>query len=233
MLIVHDKLVRVWDLLRPDVLYWTSDQRHDRKQHFRFIPRFTPLDRKGWLSFYSAGDGTFQYPIISFSRTGIRPGTLEIVIEKVIWSKSGCYQTIWCSLSTNCKWHLKLGPYTTLYIPFIKRCALTNRPCLNLLSGDRALILVPSDCKSGLHQSWDLLWKTSLIYFGYTIFITFNIFVYWFYGLCAFVGICCSVFLRKVIDIFWSVSFFIQRLLVGVGMLGSRKPVNHISLYRL
>ena len=47
---------------------------------------------------------------------------------------------------------LVLGPFTALYISFLKRCTLTRRlglydgPCLNLLRGDRALIPVPSDC---------------------------------------------------------------------------------------
>ena len=36
---VH-KQPRVWELPRPDVSRWTWDQRHDREQHFCFIPWF-------------------------------------------------------------------------------------------------------------------------------------------------------------------------------------------------
>ena len=48
---------------------------------------------------------------------------------------------------------LVLGPFTAFYRSFLSRCTLTNKavglydgPCLNLLGGDRVLILVPSDC---------------------------------------------------------------------------------------
>ena len=62
---------------------------------------------------------------------------------------------------------LVLGPFTALYRSFLKRCTLTNKavgticgPCLNLLKGDRVLIPVPSDCKSGLLQPLDLNSRT-------------------------------------------------------------------------
>ena len=46
------------------------------------------------------------------SRTGIRQGTLEIVIEEVLWSIRGSYQTIWSFPLTNVKWHSVTWPYT-------------------------------------------------------------------------------------------------------------------------
>ena len=46
------------------------------------------------------------------SRTGIRRGTLEIVIEEVLWSIRGSYQTIWSFPLTNVKWHSVTWPYT-------------------------------------------------------------------------------------------------------------------------
>ena len=48
-----------------------------------------------WM-FYSQGEA---------SRTGIRQLTLEIVIEEVLWSIRGSYQTIWSSSLTNVKRH--------------------------------------------------------------------------------------------------------------------------------
>ena len=41
---------------------------------------------------------------------------------------------------------LVLGPLTALYRSFLKRCTLTNEPCLNLLRGDIVLRPVPSYC---------------------------------------------------------------------------------------
>ena len=43
---------------------------------------------------------------------GIRQGTLEIVIEEVLWSTWGSYQTIWSFPLTNVKWHCVTWPYT-------------------------------------------------------------------------------------------------------------------------
>ena len=43
---------------------------------------------------------------------GIRQGTLEIVIEEVLWSIRGSYQTIWSFPLTNVKWHSVTWPYT-------------------------------------------------------------------------------------------------------------------------
>ena len=45
-------------------------------------------------------------------RTGIRQGTLEIVIEEVLWSIRRSYQTIWSFPLTNVKWHSVTWPYT-------------------------------------------------------------------------------------------------------------------------
>ena len=46
------------------------------------------------------------------SGTGIRQGTLEIVIEEVLWSMRGSHQTIWSFPLTNVKWHSVNWPYT-------------------------------------------------------------------------------------------------------------------------
>ena len=35
-----NKQPRVWELPRPDVSRWTWDQRHDREQHFCYLPGF-------------------------------------------------------------------------------------------------------------------------------------------------------------------------------------------------
>ena len=59
---------------------------------------------------------------------------------------------------------LVLAPSTTLYRSFLKHCTPTNKAvgtiydgtCPNLVRGDKALILVPSDCYSGLLKSLDL-----------------------------------------------------------------------------
>ena len=66
-----------------------------------------------------------------------------------------------------------IGPvlclFTASYRSFLKRCTrLTRRfglydgPCLNL-RGDRVLIPVPSDCKSGLLQPLDLSSRTDCV----------------------------------------------------------------------
>ena len=49
---------------------------------------------------------------VKASRSGIRQGTLEIVIQEVLWSIWGCYQTIWSFPLTNVKWHSVTWPYT-------------------------------------------------------------------------------------------------------------------------
>ena len=52
------------------------------------------------------------YPEGEASRTEIRQGTLEIVIEEVLWSIRESYQTIWSFPLTNVKWHSVTWPYT-------------------------------------------------------------------------------------------------------------------------
>ena len=49
---------------------------------------------------------------ISFSNGDIRRETLEIVIEEVLWSIRGSYQSIWSFPLTNVKWHSVTWPYT-------------------------------------------------------------------------------------------------------------------------
>ena len=50
---------------------------------------------------------------IYFCRSGgIRQGTFEIVIEEVLWSTRGSYQTIWSFPLTNVIWHSVTWPYS-------------------------------------------------------------------------------------------------------------------------
>ena len=41
-----NKQAKVWEIHGPDVSGWTWDQRHNREQHFCFLPAFTPVDRE-------------------------------------------------------------------------------------------------------------------------------------------------------------------------------------------
>ena len=65
---VH-KQPRVWELPGPDVSRWTRDQRHDREQHFCFIPGFISVDRKGRSTshFHLWQTLRFQFPHHKFS----------------------------------------------------------------------------------------------------------------------------------------------------------------------
>ena len=65
---VH-KQPRVWELPGPDVSRWTRDQRHDREQHFCFIPGFTSVDREGRSTshFHLWQTWRFQFPHHKFS----------------------------------------------------------------------------------------------------------------------------------------------------------------------
>ena len=60
------------------------------------------------LMFHFEGGARFNLT----SRTGIRQGMLKIVIEEVIWSIRGSYQTIWSFHLTNIKWHSVPWQYT-------------------------------------------------------------------------------------------------------------------------
>ena len=61
--------LKVWELHGPDVSRWTRDQRHDREQHFCFIPGFTSVDREGrstsHTSIYDKRDD-FNFHITNF-----------------------------------------------------------------------------------------------------------------------------------------------------------------------
>ena len=60
---------RVWELPGSDVSRWTRDQRHDREQHFCFLPGFTSVDREGGqlhTSMYDKRDD-FNFLITNFS----------------------------------------------------------------------------------------------------------------------------------------------------------------------
>ena len=64
-----DKQPRVWELPGPDVSRWARDQRHDREQHFCFLPGFTSVDRKGRTTSHLHLWQTwrFQFPHHKFS----------------------------------------------------------------------------------------------------------------------------------------------------------------------
>ena len=65
---VH-KQPRVWELSGPDVSRWTRNQRHDREQHFCFLPGFTSVDREGRSTphFHLWQTWRFQFPHHKFS----------------------------------------------------------------------------------------------------------------------------------------------------------------------
>ena len=60
-----------------------------------------------WM-FYSEGQATFQWA----TQIGIPRGTLEIVIQEVLWSIRGSYSAIWSLPLTNVKWHSDHLPVT-------------------------------------------------------------------------------------------------------------------------
>ena len=59
--------------------------------------------------FYSEGQATFQLA----TKAGIPCGTLEIVIQEVLWSIWGSYSAIWSIPLTNVKWHSDPWPTVT------------------------------------------------------------------------------------------------------------------------
>ena len=65
---VH-KQPRVWELPGPDVSRWTRDQRHDREQHFWFLPGFSSVDREGRSTshFHLWQTWRFKFPHHKFS----------------------------------------------------------------------------------------------------------------------------------------------------------------------
>ena len=63
-------------------------------------------------NFFTLRDRAFIFGKCVPYRTGIRQGTLDIVIEEVFWSIRGSYQTIWSFPLTNVKWHSVNWPYT-------------------------------------------------------------------------------------------------------------------------
>ena len=89
---------------------------------------------------------------------------------KSVWSGSRIVKRLRCRkynrVITGKTICLVLDPSTTLYRSFLthfalwqtRRWGLYDRTCPNVLREDNALILVPSDCKSGLFQPLDLSW---------------------------------------------------------------------------
>ena len=117
--------------------------------------------------FLSKGNATFKLA----SRTGIRQGTLEIVIEEVLWSIRGSYQTIWSFPLTNVKWHSVTWPYTmtpptdqTLYRtrPFTEFWVVSIEHLRRVWHADRGRLLLRTPGPVPLGLSYILIVETIL-----------------------------------------------------------------------
>ena len=82
-----------------------------------------------------------------FSWTGIRHGTLEIVIEEVLLSIRGSYQTIWSFALTNVKWHSVTWPYT-MTTPYWSDF-VPNSTYYRILSGFHRTFATGVACRQG------------------------------------------------------------------------------------
>ena len=102
------------------------------------IPGLAPgMDDLSW------GRRDFQ---ISFS-TGIRQGTHGIVIEEVLWSIRGSYQTIWSFPLTDVKWHSVTWPYT-MTTPYLSDF-IPNSTFYRNLSGFHGAFATGVACRQG------------------------------------------------------------------------------------
>ena len=81
-------------------------------------------------------------------QTGIRQGTLEIVIEEVLWSILGSYQTIWSFPLTNVKWHSVTWP-CTMTNPYLSDF-VPNSTFYRILSGFHRTV-----CDGCCMPTWD------------------------------------------------------------------------------
>ena len=120
--------------------------------------------------------------------------------------------------------------FLSVALRLTRRLVLYDWPCLNLLRGDRVLIPVPSDCKSGLIQPFDL--SSHTVYFNgcpYIFLIYYYITKYfcapYFYDLSAFVGCWSSVYIRRIFYKFLNVCPFDYTTFAVSGRLSARKPV--------
>ena len=104
------------------------------------------------------------------SRTGIRQGTLEIVIEEVLLSIWGSYQTIWSFPLTNVKWHFVTRPYTmststdqTLYWtrPFTEFWVVSIENFRRLWNAEKGRLLLRTPGPVPLGLAYVLLVETS------------------------------------------------------------------------
>ena len=81
-----------------------------------------------WM-FYSEGQATFQ----EATQTGIPCGTLEIVIQEVLWSIRGSCWAIWSNPLTNVKWHSDPWPtVTSLPITPVRARGVKSRMCTSV-----------------------------------------------------------------------------------------------------
>ena len=93
-LIVHKQPI-LWKLSGPQVTYWAWVKRHDREQHFCFLPRFTTVDREGRLSshfhFMPNGRFRFLYHKLSVINSSITSSsTFGVLISKLIRYARAC-----------------------------------------------------------------------------------------------------------------------------------------------
>ena len=88
----------------PLIYFWCKNDTHSYTGR---PEKYTPFQPHICIYLYNG-----SYPPV-----GIRHETLEIVIEEVLWSIRGFYQTIWSFPLTNVKWHSVNWPYT-MTIPY-------------------------------------------------------------------------------------------------------------------
>ena len=129
--------------------------------------------------FYPEGDATFKYA----SRTGIRQGTLEIIIEEVLWSIRGSYQTIWSFPLTNVKWHSVTWQYTTTpyWSDFVP-----NSTIYRILSGFHRIFAMDVACRQGTltpPDTWSRPFRTCICSTCWDQ--SFSRTCRYFYGLCS------------------------------------------------
>ena len=104
-----------------------------------------------------------------------------------------------------------------------RRFGLYDGPCLNLLRGDRVLIPVPSDCKSGTPSAlWDLSSRTGLcvaqptlmdvpLYFWYTTILLYMFVLPYFFMTFRFGWpLVLSLYKEDCLQIFKCVSFWLH-----------------------
>ena len=82
-----------------------------------------------------------------FAHVLARQGTLEIVIEEVLWSIRGSYQTIWSFPLTNVKWHSVTWPYT-MTTPYWSDF-VPNSTFYRILSGFHRTFATGVACRQG------------------------------------------------------------------------------------